>query len=286
MRQMCKPLHETSHLATLLERCGQNLASAPPFRGWNVGGVQTWRHQGPIPDRALGVSTHGEEGDDMGNEHRTSSRQYGLYYYGYNSIGHTEGHWAIIWEGNRPSDMAMNLSFTHGQIRMKSSSSKVQSMNRAAVSGYYKTSFNIRTKNIRILYQWFRGYTIMWVVASNKSMPHLVNLTHTTASVNIFSKTLGATPNSGGHNCHMKQVPYRGPHDAGVAPEPHYHLGTFSSVLVNCYPLFVCKGKRNCGDYADNIWRHRRKFRPPGSSTHHCTKVRSQHLSQNNQFIL
>ena len=42
---------------------------------------------------------------------------------------------AIICERNGPYDVAMNPNISHGQIKC---SPKVQSMNRAVVSGYYK----------------------------------------------------------------------------------------------------------------------------------------------------
>jgi hypothetical protein len=68
-------------------------------------------------------------------------------------------------------------------------------MNRTAVSGYYKIkegcTFEYRDKNVRLLYQWFRGYTTVWN-ASNKPTPHLVNLAHAMGEIQKLSKNLEA----------------------------------------------------------------------------------------------
>jgi len=51
---------------------------------------------------------------------------------------------------------------------------------------------NIGRKNVRLLHQWFRRYTTVWTAASNKYIPHLVNLAHAMGRVRKLSKNLEA----------------------------------------------------------------------------------------------
>jgi hypothetical protein len=154
----------TCQLATLLERCGQNLASAPPFRGWNEGGVQTWRHQGTIPDTAWGqqrerremtwgMNTEQAAGNTSTTITDTTVRV--IRRVTEPSCGRETAR--PIWQWTPVSPMAIFEWIPSAQ----KFSPWTERLFPVTIEISKAVSLNTRTKNVRLLYQWFRGHTIM-----------------------------------------------------------------------------------------------------------------------------
>jgi hypothetical protein len=169
-----------------------------------------------------------------------------------------EGHWAVTWGGNGPSDMAMNPNISHSQI----SSSRVQSMNRTAVSGYYKIkegcTFEYTDKKCTLTVSEIQrihncvDYSFKQIYfafskpgthigrgpkAFQKSRSHLQILNRRVT----WCKFHADDPRDSvvTHDCYLAQSP--------------------RSVRTATHCLRV-EGGGNFGDYAENIWRHKLRW--------------------------
>ena len=202
------------HLATSQERCGQNVASAPPFRGGmrEASRHDVIRERFPIQPGGIITRRGGRWHREWTQNKQQAIRALVLRIQLFGSLSRHMGRKRPVRYGNEPI-------IIHSRIRIKSSSSRVQSMNRTAVYGYCKIKkaarLNNRTKNARLLYQWIRGYTTVWTAASNTAIPYLVNLAHTTGGVQKLSKNL-AVISIFWQKWNIKQRPHHDPRGSEV----------------------------------------------------------------------